>query len=684
MFGNRKAKCSSCNARPAKLHAGHCDDCNARRHSQLLSWRAARVEAFLADRDEMKLFQERPETREEKILRVGSLALNGAKEVAGVVPVGAAAKRALKMIDFATKHHDVRHLLGEQLKEAAQVAELLLGAPEGQGASTSDAALGVHYHMMEAKMQSGLAPGRKAETFAAAGCKSATTEELRAAAAFAPFALHIAYQTAAADAQRLAQALPGRYDVVLAEGFEGTGAPPTVGRRATDAKQQAYGGLLLASRSERTAVLAIRGSTNGIDWLANINAVTTTISSHSTGVPDMDASAASSTDIGAGAGRTRLFDVHAGVALRAHRVHDELGPAIAAFRQAGYRIVFTGHSLGGAVTAVLAQLMRETLFGGTALPTHDARLGAEAMHFACYAYGPPACLDPLLCAEIEPFVTSVILESDIVPRASARNVGELRRSLANKYLWAEKYTSDCNAVKNYVRSMGAPRKRTDALSESDRKSINGSGTTKANRAKDTHASLVQPAAPPKGPSASFSVASLAARAQSAASARAASVAAEMQHDLPALYVPGKIIHLFRSCGVCRSVMLSPPLGQYPPPVIEMICCIEPSLKMVADHASMSYWRALCDAEAALQLRCRAPPQWEPFKPGHRCANCDAPCDWSAIIPSLAPKHMVHCNCCGRVVCPSCSRHSEPLPFIGIMSPCTVCDGCFWSGACFRS
>jgi hypothetical protein len=81
------------------------------------------------------------------------------------------------------------------------------------------------------------------------------------------------------------------------------------------------------------------------------------------------------------------------------------------------RLVLTGHSLGAAVATLL------TLFFLSDLTVET------------FAFAPPsAVVSPPLAAALEPFVTSVVLGDDIVPRMSARSIARTSRALLSASL----------------------------------------------------------------------------------------------------------------------------------------------------------------------------------------------------------------------------------------------------------
>ena len=686
LFGSKK-KCKKCRDELAKDAGadGLCATCAAQSVSAAFAWREARVAAFL--RGDMAVFADAPENRAERNARLGAAFLVGAKEVASLVPAGRAVKRGLQVVEFATNHGErMQELMGPEMKEALEVAKVLREQASGgeeDGGAAGDVGLGIHYAMVKNAQRCAEDPDALTRAYEVAGCENACAgagaaggaddrvaadDALDHALRLAPFALRMAYEPSAPAAQRMAHSLPGEYDVVLAEGFPGTGLPEDggageekdLGSAAPPPPRRGgrghYGALLVASRSEQRAVLVIRGSQNPMphggqpadrrsgvrDWVTNFDAFTTLTGS-------------------AAAEESRDLDVHGGVHQRAKEVHRDLGGALVQLASAGYTVELSGHSLGGGVAAMLLHLQRldRRSLAGAAV---------EAKH--CVAFAPPACVDPLLAKELQRgggggdgSVLSVLLGDDVVPRTCARNLTLAVAKVGDSKHWRAAYQADVDAAKEYVRNFGAPAVRPDGVSGA------------ASAAKTTPSGTAAPA--PAGEScggSGMSVAVLAAKAK----AKAADYS-HLETEYPALFPPGDILHLHRQRGVCRAVLVPAPIGQHGDGVIAELCEIRFSRRMVADHASDAYWSALCDANAARQPGVRQPPAWQQVlaPSAQLCSNCDAPCDWAAQVPSLGVKQMKHCVACGFVACASCAQRREAVPQLGVHTPSTVCDKCFW-------
>ncbi|GFR47290.1 hypothetical protein Agub_g8977, partial [Astrephomene gubernaculifera] len=101
-----------------------------------------------------------------------------------------------------------------------------------------------------------------------------------------------------------------------------------------------------------------------------------------------------------------------------------VGALLQSLRPAGsFRLQLVGHSLGGAVAALAAVMLRE----GLVEPARLAGIPPEAV--SCIAFAPPAVMTPELAEACRPYVTSVVLNNDIVPRFNAASLALLQEEL---------------------------------------------------------------------------------------------------------------------------------------------------------------------------------------------------------------------------------------------------------------
>jgi hypothetical protein len=102
-----------------------------------------------------------------------------------------------------------------------------------------------------------------------------------------------------------------------------------------------------------------------------------------------------------------------------------------------------GHSMGGAVAALLAMMLR------CSIP--DVR---------CFAYGPPACACAALSKATEGYIHSMVYCHDVIPRVSIQNVAALVEELSQCDEWQRTVGGDARALLHrYFVELGAPRVR---------------------------------------------------------------------------------------------------------------------------------------------------------------------------------------------------------------------------------
>ncbi|ROW10404.1 hypothetical protein VMCG_01732 [Cytospora schulzeri] len=139
--------------------------------------------------------------------------------------------------------------------------------------------------------------------------------------------------------------------------------------------------------------------------------------------------------------RGKSYKVHKGVHASARRLlYGRDGRVLVTIKAAleqnpDYGLVLCGHSLGGAVTALLGVMLSEPLDGGTSFITSDephSRLlpsptSRTTQSHIClpsgrpihvYAYGPPAAMSPSLRTATRGLITSVVHGQDLVPYLS--------------------------------------------------------------------------------------------------------------------------------------------------------------------------------------------------------------------------------------------------------------------------
>lgn len=112
---------------------------------------------------------------------------------------------------------------------------------------------------------------------------------------------------------------------------------------------------------------------------------------------------------------------HSGVLKSARNLFDSLAlPLAAAIEKEGNidTVIFTGHSLGGAVASALCSRFREA----------EATMPSILRNARAYAFGPAACCDAATAEACREHTISVIVGDDIVPRLSRQSVEDVLRA----------------------------------------------------------------------------------------------------------------------------------------------------------------------------------------------------------------------------------------------------------------
>eukprot|EP00658_Telonema_sp_P-2_P001829 TRINITY_DN10682_c0_g1_i1.p1 TRINITY_DN10682_c0_g1~~TRINITY_DN10682_c0_g1_i1.p1 ORF type:complete len:604 (-),score=122.00 TRINITY_DN10682_c0_g1_i1:112-1923(-) len=538
---------------------------------------------------QLEPFAEQHESRAEAVTRLSGYAVRAAKQAADLAPIGALGRTALRTIntvDFI-RQYGLHGLAGLYLRqEIMQSAQLLyrVSSQLDVQLSMSNLVLGLYYR---AAMQSG-ARGEDPDMVRNQwGCNSeSANQQVAQATEWGPFGLFYAYQDTLTCQRLLSH---HGYDLILAENSGDTKEKPVF--------------FLAANRERKRVVLLVRGSQSAVDWLANVefNGCQMELADGS------------------------VHQVHAGIYRRALWLDETVGPVLEQFDRAGYQTVITGHSHGAGVGALLATMRN----------VRRAQLGFQERKVMCVGYGCPPVVDEGLAGRCEGWVSQVVLERDVVPRISLKNVEELMERLAREqHQWQHHATTDWEAIQDRVGNLWAPRTRT--LSTAKPK-LNLNPT--------------KPQPPP--PTTQHQ--------------------SRHGHDQthghgldPRLVPPGGLVLLYQHRGFYR-------VGELTSDATSMRE-LEPSDDMTQQHSTSEYWEALCEVHAGLG----EPPQWERFGSRSECSCCDAEFSWGSSGQSVAQTYMDTHNChqCGKLVCAHCSEHRQPI--LDLRRAVRVCDKCFYS------
>lgn len=115
--------------------------------------------------------------------------------------------------------------------------------------------------------------------------------------------------------------------------------------------------------------------------------------------------------------KTTEIRVHEGIWIAASQLADDIeGLLRKLFVPAGYQVLLCGHSLGAGTSCLLGLLLRSRI------PELQDKMSNGKNRLRVVAFATPAVLNFDACVACAPFCTSVVNNSDIVPRASVSNL----------------------------------------------------------------------------------------------------------------------------------------------------------------------------------------------------------------------------------------------------------------------
>mmetsp|Transcript_11117 Transcript_11117/g.25189 ORF Transcript_11117/g.25189 Transcript_11117/m.25189 type:complete len:811 (-) Transcript_11117:79-2511(-) len=609
--------------------------------------------------------------------RVSLMALGGVNGVLQWIPGISQVASIMKVIETVVRYGPMALYANEIVESVALLA--FLGNQVGEKPSAQDMAdlsVGAYYMMVENRNRRGLDPELSDREHQ--GCSPVALPELRLLSKYLILSNPIAYSTCPADAQRQLHLLDGKWGLVFAEDV-GPGAQPIH--------------FLAIDRAEKRAAVLVPGTQNAQDVVTDLKALPIRVSL-----------APSSKKAGW---------AHRGMLRAATALVRSVGPALEKLEKDGYETMFVGHSLGAGVSAMSALLMR---LGDE---------GAKASKVKAYCYAMPACGDAVLGHFCQPFVTAVINCDDVVPRLSLQTAKKLRseldarradyRGFAQVDLEALKdvkglvelkrrrgnepeaqappgsdtdkqlYSQDLEDVQQVMQS--APSSRALPPASSNMGVAPPTASSRSDNAIPEVGQRPAPKARPPPTNSGWSLFSAcmsskgvgvdeevnfdAAKPMTSKAAEEASEEETIQESFEAtevvLYPVGKLVHLYRSCGVRRAVWIKrthPSLHR-----------IEMEQGLAADHRGPAYKGALTEAIAYAEGK--HPPKWKPFSSVTKCACCSEAFGWDSSLKSEPHKYQAqhHCHACGAVVCLSCCQARKPLPQFGISHDVRICDRC---------
>ena len=114
------------------------------------------------------------------------------------------------------------------------------------------------------------------------------------------------------------------------------------------------------------------------------------------------------------------------MARAAYWLLGQVGPALLQLYSEGFQIILVGHSMGGAVAALLCHLLRGHLLLSPT-PSHNATTTTASEtsttpDIRCITYGCPSSMCDRLADSMTGYVTSVVLHDDVVSRITPESI----------------------------------------------------------------------------------------------------------------------------------------------------------------------------------------------------------------------------------------------------------------------
>ena len=371
-----------------------CDDCDGEldelERRERAEWRAYRSERFMKGHTVVPYFDlQKGLSRASKARRC----LTAAQTLARSCPLVAPATLyvAVEVLEILCRYGPAglaTLVLRREFVEAAELLRKVAGVDEGWPRSAHELTAAIYYLLALNRGERGADPDRVLREFRdEARVDDALLTKLVAASRCALWCYEASPTCVQLVAKQQGLAL------LFARGF-----PEGPDAREPVVDEPAF--FCAASASKKEVVLAVRGTSTVQDVATDVRAAPAPFppaSQEGDWVLDGDAFA------------------FAGMARAAEYVYQESYAALKALHDDGYAIILTGHSLGAAVASLTAVLLKRTL---------------DRVH--CFGFAAPACVDARLADAMAPFVTSVVLGDDVVPRLTARAMRRLVRKLLHE------------------------------------------------------------------------------------------------------------------------------------------------------------------------------------------------------------------------------------------------------------
>jgi len=477
--------------------------------------------------------------------------------------------------------------------------------------------------------------------------------ELGLAIYYAPFALNFAYHSSVLDAQRLGQQL----------GYSLLFVKPETGPHAEEFQPEEPFYMLYAHRQDKNAVLTIRGTYSVEDVVTDMRATPESFPPSDKDIvamfyrgreqqragylpqrrqtpPTPVQPAAEAEGLWTSLSSDSTY-ASSGICRAAAYMIQQVGPSVVDLLESGFCITVTGHSLGGAVAALVTLLLRRFV---TLTQLGDPKC-ISGVTYSCPSFVDERTADLLL-----PCVTSIVVRDDVVSRITPASIRTLMQEMLSFRKTVSKCVeSDYRDLVHRLKSVWRPRMRHDGA---------------CHHSAETEEVDGKPSQPNCGPHPDQDEGS------AGLDSTLSSYVLVDEEALPALFVPGTIMHLYSSRGQWQAVLVSRSL----PPLRKVQ--LQPN--MFKDHFSYNVFSALQEAASARLHGTTQPPVWMPFDHRKTCQCCDAPFSWHSTFQSDYQTRFEGFNChsCGASVCRPCASNRAPVLATGMLGQKRICDRCF--------
>mmetsp|Transcript_4943 Transcript_4943/g.6803 ORF Transcript_4943/g.6803 Transcript_4943/m.6803 type:complete len:1165 (+) Transcript_4943:24-3518(+) len=542
-------------------------------------------------------------------------------------------------------------------------------------------------------------------------CEPAEDADLKEAIRLAPLAMKIAYERRAVDCQRLARLLG--WDTICSNADESPSLQP---------EQPCYALLATAQHLlhqqpglKREAVLAIRGTQTIQDVVTDIRAIPQDFNPSQADLlaalqgrrlprrrraqegdcesddeeSDEESSAAirqwewlqpcgGAMDEG-GAPLQQTHYACGGMSRAAMHLLREVGPSLVKLHQAGYSLVLVGHSLGGAVAAMLTHLL---------LLSEALTLVHPAPSLRCFTFGCPSCVDAAIADSLrkDQRVVSVVLHDDVISRITPKSIRLMMRELMFfRQQVFQHIKQDWNDVLARSLTLWSPRQRVAEINPNPSPNVASfSVGLSAHLSGDAGSESSAEGDESCGVGSSSFTVEMTIRPPAltlASGGEELGGEAALVQDLVLLdlWIPGKILHIYSHCGQYKACTVSRTFPDLRRIVLQS--------NMFDNHRGKNILDALLEVEAVRAAHAaakgdhRASPRLVPFDQADTCQCCHNSFTWHSTFRGQAQEFRERYNCkyCGGLVCGPCSSNKRAMPALGFVFPRRICDGCLYKG-----